>query len=268
LPHYAEGAGWSTDVILVNPGDQEITGFVRFFGKDGEVRQAAYAVARRSVQVLRRNGLRRDVQSGWALVSPGKGPAPFLAGVVSIRVNGILTSQAQIASVSQASAFRMYAEKESGFAFGRFGSTETGIAIANPSAADVNVLIELRSFEGRKLTPTATRRISGQGHLAFLLNEIPEFGAAASTQGIVRVWTESGEPLVMAGLRARYNERGDFLVAALPVMNEKESGNSTERILAMLVDGGGASTEIKFFPQLRRSGAGVVHMYSGPAWVR
>jgi hypothetical protein len=61
--------------------------------------------------------------------------------------------------------------------------------------------------------------IPRHGQLARFINEIPGFASLPLPfQGTVRV--TSTAPVSLIVLRGRYNERGDYLVATLPVVNE------------------------------------------------
>jgi hypothetical protein len=39
FPHYADGGGWTTEVILINPTDTTISGTVQFLGPGGQTKQ-------------------------------------------------------------------------------------------------------------------------------------------------------------------------------------------------------------------------------------
>ena len=65
----------------------------------------------------------------------------------------------------------------------------------------------------------------------------------------------------MIGLRGAYNERGEFLIATIPHINEELSSNARERIFPYIVNGDGytpqfilmgstaTSGEVRFFSQ-------------------
>jgi hypothetical protein len=48
-------------------------------------------------------------------------------------------------------------------------------------------------------------------------------------------------------LRSRYNERGDFLVSTVQVLDEQHHGTSSELIFPHLADGGGYTTDFVLF---------------------
>ena len=41
VPHFADGGGWTTQVVLVNPGDNAIDGTVQFLERSGQVIQTS-----------------------------------------------------------------------------------------------------------------------------------------------------------------------------------------------------------------------------------
>src|SRR5262249_609931 len=63
LPHFAAGAGWTTRVVLVNPGDSDIGGLVQFFNPGGApIRESRYLVRPRSVMPLEIEGAGANIQ--------------------------------------------------------------------------------------------------------------------------------------------------------------------------------------------------------------
>jgi hypothetical protein len=67
----------------------------------------------------------------------------------------------------------------------------------------------------------------------------------ANFRGIVKFTATS--PISVAGLRGRYNERGDFLITTVPLSPEFTSSSTSEVVLPHLVDGGGYTTQFVLF---------------------
>ncbi len=74
----------------------------------------------------------------------------------------------------------------------------------------------------------------------------------------MRVTSSSPTGLAVTGLRSRFNERGDFLIAATPTVSDADAV-STGLIFPHLVEGGGSVTQfvllsgrgkLRFFRQL------------------
>jgi len=54
----------------------------------------------------------------------------------------------------------------------------------------------------------------------------------------------STAPVVVSGLRGRYNERGDFLMTTTPPRNEAAPPTNSELVFPHVVNGGGYTTQL------------------------
>jgi hypothetical protein len=80
---------------------------------------------------------------------------------------------------------------------------------------------------------------------------------------VLRISTSSPAGLCVVGLRGRYNERGEFLITALPSVIEDVSLPRGELVLPQLVDGDGYSTQIVLFSVTAdQTTAGVLSFFS------
>src|SRR5204863_6449290 len=71
IPHFAEGGGWATQVVLVNPGDASTTGTLRFFDQSGAQKETQpYAIAARSSTTVRRSSTDTAIRVGSIHVTP------------------------------------------------------------------------------------------------------------------------------------------------------------------------------------------------------
>jgi hypothetical protein len=160
--------------------------------------------------------------------------------VFSYRAGGVRVTEASLAASSGGLAFRLYAEGSP--------STQTGIAITNPASAPVTVNLELISPGGA--TVGSGRLLVGpNSHVASFLNQIAGFeGVRLPFQGLLRV--TSATPVAVAGLRGRYNERGDFIITTTAPVSE-QPGSAGDAYFGHFADGGGFTTQFVVF-----SGAG------------
>jgi hypothetical protein len=84
--------------------------------------------------------------------------------------------------------------------------------------------------------------VVGSGQRAFFVDELPGFeNLPPAFRGVVRI--TSTVPVSAIGLRGRYNERGDFLVATIPALADNAAAASEELIFPHIVTGGGYTTE-------------------------
>jgi hypothetical protein len=131
------------------------------------------------------------------------------------------------------------------------GSTiRSGIAIANPGAAAVDVTLELSGI-------TATLTLPANGQTALFLDEIPAFATLTFPfRGVLRI--ASPTPLVVAGLRGRTNEREEFLITTTTPVDESAPVGASELFFPHFAEGGSYSMQFILFG---RSASGTVYFF-------
>jgi hypothetical protein len=88
--------------------------------------------------------------------------------------------------------------------------------------------------------------VEADSESAGFLNEIPGFQSLRLPfKGLLRL--SSATPIVITGLRGRNNERGDFLLAATPPVEENPASSSTDLFFPHFVDAGGYTTQFILF---------------------
>jgi hypothetical protein len=276
FPHFADGAGWTSQVILVNPGDTALTGTLQFMNQSGAAAPLSvngqqgssfsYALPPRTIRKFVTSGVPVvNVSGSVRLLPAGSGPAPHGLVVFSYRNGGVTVSEAGVAMIPGGRAFRLFAEaagkpEASGF-------VQTGIAVANTSPAAVTVSLELFSLDGSPSGLTGTISVPPDGQTAAFLHQIPGFTSlVAPFRGTLRV--SGNATIAVSGIRGRYNERGDFLLTITPAIDE-EGMPPAAFYFPHIVDGQGYTTEfILFASQPGRSTSGTLRLFSqyGGAW--
>ena len=148
IPHFVNGGGWSTRIVLVNPTDSAISGTVEFIdpgsgstpgqpielGVDGQTGQSfSYTISERSARRLQATGGQPTARVGSVLITPNAGETtPSALAIFSFRAGGITSTEASISATPAGATFRVYAEVAGGL--GQVGSIQSGVAIANPSS--------------------------------------------------------------------------------------------------------------------------------------
>jgi sugar lactone lactonase YvrE len=267
FPHFADGGGWSTQIVLVNPTDSVLTGTVQFLSPSGTPttvpvnNQSAtsffYSIPPRSSQKLSTSGTAPAIQSGSVRVDPATiEPVPAGLAVFSFRPDGTTVAEAAFPAVpvEPRTAFRVYAEAS--------GSTQTGLAVANTSPSAATVTLELSNLDGSSTGLTGTLSIPARGQTAIFLNQVPGFRSLQSPfQGIVRL--SSPSVIAVIGLRGRYNERGDFLMSITPAVDETALPSSLPLFFPLVVDSGGYTTQfILFTAQPGTSSSGTMQLFN------
>jgi hypothetical protein len=243
FPHFADGGGWTTQILLVNTTDAPMSGTVQFSGLPSQ----DYTVAARSSAKIATPGTAAGTVTGSARVSPASGSkTPVGVAVFSFRNAGVIVSEAGVPALRAGTAFRLYAES-SGVS-GQPGSIKTGIAIANPSSASISVTFELTTISGVTTGLLSSMILPGNSQVSMFLDQIPGFAAVPNPlQGVLRVTTSAATGLTVVGLRGRYNERQDFLITTTQPTNEATPVTVSEQYFPHLADGGGYTTQFILF---------------------
>ncbi|HYR41672.1 MAG TPA: hypothetical protein VER98_01505, partial [Terriglobia bacterium] len=244
VPHFTDGDGWITQIFLVNPTDSTLTGNLQFSDPNGAAAKVTiagvtsdnfpYSVPGRSSHKLTTAGAAAVTASGSVRVIPaGGGIVPAAMAVFSYRRGGITVTEAGASAIT-GSAFRLYVE--SAGTTGQAGNVQTGLAVANPSSSPAPVTFEITNLNGSSLgiSPfTFTLQPSGQTS-KFLGDIFPSLPNAFN--GVVRI-TTTGSGISVVGLRARYNERQDFLITTPPPSNEAAAPSGAELLFPHIVNG-------------------------------
>jgi len=252
LPQFADGGGWTTQIILVNPGDSAASGNIRFTDANGQsvtltangqtLDTFRFSIPKRSSFKLLTAGSSANVQTGSVHISPDNGSvAPVPLAIFSNNSEGTTVSEAAVAAIS-GTALRMYVESSG--TLGTIGAVQSGVAIANLSSNPLGVTFDLTALDGTPLA-NGSMTLPANGQAAKFLGEIlPQ--VAQPVKGILRI-TTSGTSAAVAGLRARYNERGDFLITTTAPAAESASPTPSELVFPEIVDGGGYTTQFILF---------------------
>jgi hypothetical protein len=247
FPHFADGAGWTSQIMLVNPTDRVISGVLRFADAAGQPSAIdvngqngntfSYSIAPKAARQFVTSGSPAAVRSGPVWIVPSENSAPPQGSLVfSYRRSNIRITEAGVSASSAATAFRVYVEASD--------SVQSGIAITNASSNPAKVRLELIDLGGASVL-AATVTLSGNGQLAKLLGEIPGFeGLSLPFQGLLRV--TSASPIAVAGLRSHNNERGEFLITTTPPFAEA-TPSASELFFPHFADGGGYTTQFILF---------------------
>jgi hypothetical protein len=226
IAHFAEGGGWNTEVMLVNPSDEFITGSVQFIDSSGQtIRATQFTIAPRSSTRILANTSSGEVHTGFVRVSS----SAAATGLISFTDGGVTVTQTVVPAMGENSSFLMYAETGP--------AVRTGIAIANPSSSVVDVTLEFAGAE-------AVLSIPGNSQKAIFIDELSEFANVSSLRGALRI--NATGSIAVADLRIRANQRGDFLMTNIEP-NDAAGSSPAEIICPYFADGAGYSTQVVLF---------------------
>src|SRR5262249_36386080 len=189
FPHFADGGGWSTQILLINPTDDMMSGTVQFFGTGSPTTTAqpqsvtiAGQTSSTFTYVIPGRSSRRFVTSGQTdatavgsvrVVPAANSGTPSGVSVFSVKSGATTVSEAGVPSVRTGSAFRMYVEASG--TLGQVGSIQSGIAITNPSNSAATVTFELTGLDGKSTGLSGSVIVPGSGQVARFLNQISGF---------------------------------------------------------------------------------------------
>ena len=259
FPLFADGRGWATQVILVNPTDDTIAGTVRFLGPGSGAAAASpavltldddrtgssfdYSIPPRGSQRFTTSNPSDAYSSGSVRATPGAGSiAPSGLVVFSFTPGGKTVSEAGVPALPAGSAFRVYVESSG--TSEPIGSIRTGLAITNAADTANMVTLEVTDLDGTLAAPPGTLTIPPSGQVSRFIDEFfdslpPHFS------GVLRV-TSTAE-VAIVGLRLRYNNRGELKMTTTPPSDETGPSTMADRFFPHIVDSAGWSTQFILF---------------------
>jgi virginiamycin B lyase len=240
FPQFAVGGGWSTDILLLNPGENTLTGSVSLRSSGMPFSNFDYTIppkSARAFNVSAGNSMGGEpTRIGLVRVVPAAGSEAPEGSLVMTLKNGPMTvSTIGMGAARAASQLHVYAYSSQ--------SVQTGIAVANPSNIAAVVNVDLIAASGEPAGAT-TITVPSDGQVTLFLNEINGLPAIRNFEGMLRLSTTSPAGIAVTGLRGRYNERGDFLVTATPPAEELSTAAD---LFPFIIDGGGYSTQFVLF---------------------
>ncbi len=255
LPHFADGGGWTTQILLVNPGSQTMQGTIDLL-EEGVPASTPYSIAPGSYYRFQTSGSGTAIRTGSVrIVAGASGTAPAAIALFSFKKDGVTVTEASVLAARGSTAYRAYVETSD--------NVQTGIAIANPASSGITVNLEATTLSGTPAGFSGSLTIPANGHVSAFLGQIPGFERMTSPfQGILRISTSSGTGVVVAGLRGRTNERGDFLIASLPTVDETTPAPRPDLAFPHFAEGAGYSTQfILISPASTPSVTGVLRLF-------
>jgi len=247
FPHYAEGTGWRTEFVLINPTDLAISGTVQLLRPDGLpetlrmgdefVSSFAYNILPRASQSFFTSESGQGIQTGSARVIPSPGSAvPGGVARFTFTSAGVTTTDATAPAMSGDTSFRTVVQIS--------GTTGAGIAIANTAAEKSAVQLELTTADG--FSRSAVIELPGFGQRAFSLEDLAEFALLPRPfTGVLQIAAE--RPIAVTTLRMRITERGDVLMNAVPATARSSDVADANRVLPYLWPAAGSDAQLVLY---------------------
>ena len=283
FPHFTDGDGWVTQVILVNPTDETIAGTIQFVGKGTETADAAPALltldddrtgsefpyeipARGSRRFTTSNPTGRET-TGSVRATPDEGSvAPSGLVVFSYTTGGKTVSEVGVNALTAGRAFRLYAESSG--TPNQPGSIRTGLAITNATDTVNTVTLEVTGLDGSMpmAVAPATLSLPASGQTARFIDEIFD-SLPDNFSGVLRVTSTADVAIV--GLRLRINDRDELKMTTTPPSIETDaSTNMADKFFPHIVDSAGWSTQFILFSGTAGQTSGTLSFFdtAGEPW--
>ena len=258
FPHFADGGGWATELVLVNPTDLTITGSVGFLGPGSDTTAGApvvltlddgaagsefdYTITPRSFRRFTTSNRLGELKSGSVRATPDAGSAaPSGLVIFSYATAEKTLAEAGVPVSPEGTAFHVPVD-----AFGtpnQPGSIRTGLAVANTADVFNTVTLEVTRRDGTLAASPTTLTLPPSGQAARMLDEILTLPADFS--GLLRV--SSVFDVSVIALRIRINELGELKVTTTTPSNETAVATSEDRFFAHFADSRGWTTEFILF---------------------
>ena len=219
FPHIAVGGGYSTALSLINTGGTTATGSLSFTDVSGNPLQVssdaflgsslpiAIAAGGASFFTAVSPDIPSPSKSGWARLQTSGGAVAGVATFQLIERTVLKTLAGVFASSPTASAVIPVDNDDSQERF-------TGFAVANPSAADINLQIGTFNADGTPLDhvrPGPLNPLPANGQVAVFLHQYSS--SALKLRGTMRISADGGQQFVIVALQ---QVRGLF--TAIPVI--------------------------------------------------
>jgi hypothetical protein len=245
FPHFVDGGGYTTSLILLNTSASIETGTLQFFDNNGhplDVHWAGsftssalgYSIPAGGFFILQTDGSPENLKSGWVRLMPNPGSStPLGSGVFGFNTQDKLVSESGIPAALSTTHARVFVDLRN--------NHNTGLAISNLTSG--NSSITVRAFQMDGATPAGSSlgplQLSGYGHDAkfadAFINGLPD-----EFIGVLDV--SSNSPFAALTLRSLTNERDDFLMTTFPIADATRSA-PFPIVFPHIVDGGGYTTE-------------------------
>ncbi|MBZ5534542.1 MAG: DUF11 domain-containing protein [Acidobacteriia bacterium] len=245
FPQLADGGGFTTSVILMNPSDATEAGIVQILDNNGaplgvhRVGDPAgsnstftYSIPPFAAFVLSTDGSPSVINTGSIQVTPGIGTnTPVGQALVTFTQAGILVTESGVSPATPTTHAHIFIDQSDGH--------DTGLALASPSSVPFQVKVTAFQPDGAIQLGSGVIDLKGNGHDAKFINEIiPTL--PAEFVGVLDV--SSPVPYVALTLRALTNARGDFLLTTFPIADANAAAPAPI-IFPQIADGGGFRTE-------------------------
>ena len=195
-----------------------------------------------------------ELSAGHATIEPTTGStAPSGVAIFGFRTGGVLVSEAGVPDSPPITSGRIYVE------VGPTAAVNTGLAIANSNAQSITITFVLIDLTGGVIK-TGSRTINPRSQVAEFVTEQP-YLSGNGFQGTLTF--TSSLPVGVIALRSLVNERSDFLITTLPVIDLSQAASLGTQVIPHFAVGDGWTTQILLVNPTDSAQTGTVQFF-GP----
>jgi hypothetical protein len=222
MPQVADGGGYITEILLVNPGASVASGIVEFHAPDGSpldvkvpgitAGSVKYRLEPHGSLLLGTDGAAASPRNGYLLLKPDGSQPPIAGAIFSLAQGGTVITATGVLATPAFTATRFPVNMSAGH--------DLALAAVNSSNQNTMLRLSLRDLEGRSLSCRATAPLPSRGQIATFLSQLfPTI--PAEFRGTLEV--DSDAAVAPVALRSLVAD-GRFLFCALPPDRAGEVG--------------------------------------------
>jgi DNA-binding beta-propeller fold protein YncE len=240
FPHIAVGGGFTTQILLMNGGNQPMQGHIDFLDSNGQplpvvinaatIESLNYTIPPQGTYRAELGGFGK-VSDGYAVLTPD-GATATPSGTIVFRVTSgtNVVTEAGVAPSPPTTAARIFVD---------YIGTQTGVALANPSDVPATVTLTLLDEFGFSLS-TATQVLPPRSHLARFVHEL--FPISDGFTGLLDI--RGSGPIASVALKLTVNRRNDLVITTLPIADLIRTAPAGLMVFPQVVIGGGFDTRL------------------------
>jgi hypothetical protein len=173
------------------------------------------------------NAASSQVRVGYGVASTTAGNPPAGTAVISYAQDGIVLTEVGVPSSPPTTHAHVYVDTT--------GQHNTGLAIANPSGAALNISLTAFQTDGTTRAGSGSVPLVPLGHAAAFAGQFIS-GLPSGFTGVLDI--SAPQPFVALTVRSLQNSRGDFLLTTMPVAELNQTPASV-LVFPQIVDSGG-----------------------------
>jgi subtilisin family serine protease len=221
FPHFVDGGGYLTTLVLLNTSDQEETGRFDLYDDNGAplaVHQPGhmsgsmftYAILPRGASVFLTDGSSASARAGSMILTPDADTSSPIGSVIfSYTAGGVRVTESGVSAATPTNRARIYVDTT--------GGHDTAVAVAGTGITDSVIAVRAFRIDGVTAVGGFMRAIelSPHGHTAAFAGQLIS-GLPRHFTGVLELYSPRVPFVALTG-RSVTNSRGDFLLTTFPV---------------------------------------------------